>query len=587
MIHGDSFSIESVSFLLLTTFVAAVASLFNKARCLQLYDTQQVVESEQRDCEALLSLMCDGLLQVADDGDTVLENDKRCAILERVGTTAQPSLGGVMLTEMSRLQEAFHHALTGPSLLHCKLFDVNGHSWQVDFYIVKRGKMTMQTSSCKVGQHGFLVGLCAHGSQIRQLCQDIDLPDEAPGAKPRRSSPSEVGEEAISEVASVKTPATCDIFGSFYEKDGMIHSFDPLDKLIDLGVREHWFIQTVDFHMMTDDVLGSGSFGVVVGGVLLGTPVAIKTTHDADMGRGLAQLANEIRVLRRVRHPQIVLFHGAFLRHGGCGALGLIFERICGRPLELMIKAPPLEPCGVYRHQLILDVCAALRYLHGQVCPVVHGDLKASNIMVDTSFIVHRAKLLDFGLSRILAGNARKLGGTMMWMAPEIILGQRTPDTATDVFSCGSVINYVMSGHIPRSNLTRCQIKDMARRGEHGMEVPSNAMFYADTCSICQSCWNQNPQRRPPMQLVHEQLQQWDPQDLFSLTYRQRASMPQDHSTCNPHTCSQVNAASTTQANPCSTLQLLPAPRGKACDDFRENLCGSMIPSGQGKKLAL
>jgi len=342
----------------------------------------------------------------------------------------------------------------------------------------------------------------------------------------------------------VMTPATYDIFGSFYGKDGLINSPDRLDQLIDLGIREHWFIQHEDFHVMTNDVLGRGSFGVVVGGELLGIPVAIKMTHDTDIARGLAQLANEIRVLRRVRHPQIVLFHGVFLQPG-CEAFGLIFERICGRPLDLMIKAPPSEPSGAYRHQLTLDICAALRYLHGQVFPVVHGDLKASNIIVDTSFIVHRAKLLDFGLSRILAHKARKLGGTLMWMAPEIIVGKRDRDTAADIFSFGSVFCYIMSGHMPRSNLTRCQIMHMARRGEHGMEVPSSAQFYSDTFSMCDSCWHQDPERRPSMMCVHEQLLQWDCKDLSSLSFRKQASRHHGHSTWIEDDCSQANTAPT------------------------------------------
>merc|ERR1711972_986897 len=71
---------------------------------------------------------------------------------------------------------------------------------------------------------------------------------------------------------------------------------------------------------------------------------------------------------------------------------------------------------------LMTGICQGLRYLHERRPQVVHGDLKPSNVMVTTDAhgIVGHVKVLDFGLSRMLVGRVRPLGGTVRWMAPEI-----------------------------------------------------------------------------------------------------------------------------------------------------------------------
>ena len=67
----------------------------------------------------------------------------------------------------------------------------------------------------------------------------------------------------------------------------------------------------------------------------------------------------------------------------------------------------------------------ALRYLHRKCPPVVHGDLKHSNVMIETRALKHggsffQARLLEFGWSRVPSDRAKPLGGTMRWCAPEV-----------------------------------------------------------------------------------------------------------------------------------------------------------------------
>merc|ERR1711862_566944 len=94
------------------------------------------------------------------------------------------------------------------------------------------------------------------------------------------------------------------------------------------------------------------------------------------------------------------------------------------------------------RYIILADVCRALWHLHTLDPIVVHGDLKPSNIQIETlgprpASLAFQSKVLDFGLSRVLGKTTRCLGGSKNWMAPEVIKASRDlqPDTAADVFS--------------------------------------------------------------------------------------------------------------------------------------------------------
>ncbi|KAG1749532.1 kinase-like domain-containing protein [Suillus lakei] len=94
--------------------------------------------------------------------------------------------------------------------------------------------------------------------------------------------------------------------------------------------------------------------------------------------------------------------------------------------------------------QLLRDVATGLRYLHSQ--NVVHGDLTNNNILVDVS---GRAVVADFGLSFRLSELtvSYPVTGAAQWMAPELM--QVKPSIHSDMYSFGSIMNYVISGELP------------------------------------------------------------------------------------------------------------------------------------------
>merc|ERR1719356_1284607 len=122
------------------------------------------------------------------------------------------------------------------------------------------------------------------------------------------------------------------------------------------------------------------------------------------------------------------------------------------------------SPDDADRHHILVDVCCALRYLHAQRPSVVHGDLKASNILVEDWRTRAHPKLVDFGLSRLLTRKAKPLGGTLTWMAPELIQKPGMPPApSADVFSFGRLAYFVTTGIAPLSGIDPRQIVKMAR----------------------------------------------------------------------------------------------------------------------------
>ena len=84
--------------------------------------------------------------------------------------------------------------------------------------------------------------------------------------------------------------------------------------------------------------------------------------------------------------------------------------------------------------QIVRDVSQGLRFLHASKPPILHGDLKAKNILIDARF---RAKVADFGLATKTGKNG--ISGTPYWMAPEYLRGKDEYNSACDIYSFGKL----------------------------------------------------------------------------------------------------------------------------------------------------
>lgn len=289
---------------------------------------------------------------------------------------------------------------------------------------------------------------------------------------------------------------------------------DQLRDMIKLGMQEHWLIEANQLHFNPEKLIGRGNYGVILHGKLLGMPVAVKLPL-ANASLSLPDLANELRFLRRVRHPHIVAFQGACILPEA-EMLFLVEEVVKGTSLQDLLPKK-LELSAKEKHNVLLGVCRALRYLHGLRPSIAHGDLKPTNVLVlqrDKT-----PKLIDFGLSRIRANNSRQLGGTPRYMAPEVLTktAQMSQADKADVFSLGRVIFFTLTESNPLHGLSvQDVVSEAERHAVPPLQWPSSLPFHEKAPKLAAECLKPVPAERPNAAQVEKVLRSWMPSPNLS-----------------------------------------------------------------------
>ncbi|CAA3016534.1 serine threonine- kinase EDR1-like isoform X1 [Olea europaea subsp. europaea] len=233
---------------------------------------------------------------------------------------------------------------------------------------------------------------------------------------------------------------TPDRIGTHKVKEEMVSAWNrvlglPMFQNKPLLPFEEW---NIDFSELTVGTrVGIGFFGEVFRGVWNGTEVAIKVFLEQDLtAENMEDFCNEISILSRLRHPNVILFLGA-----------------CTRPPQLSMVTEYMEMGSLYylirlsgqknklswrrRIKMLRDICRGLMCLHRM--KIVHRDLKSANCLVNKHSTV---KICDFGLSRIMTDTTMRdssSAGTPEWMAPELIRNE--PFTVKcDIFSLGVIM---------------------------------------------------------------------------------------------------------------------------------------------------
>jgi Tol biopolymer transport system component len=169
-----------------------------------------------------------------------------------------------------------------------------------------------------------------------------------------------------------------------------------------------------------------------------------------------SSVVQEGRLLARVRHPNVVVVHGAE-RIDGC--VGLWMELVGGRTLAVEVKERgPLPTAEI--QQTGIHLAQALAAVHA--AGVLHRDIKAQNVMREPD---GRVVLMDFGTGLQLADDARALAGTPLYLAPEVISGGEAT-RQSDIYSLGVLLFHLATGEFPVRGRTLGEIRRAHARGE-------------------------------------------------------------------------------------------------------------------------
>lgn len=230
---------------------------------------------------------------------------------------------------------------------------------------------------------------------------------------------------------------------------------------------------------------------------VLDRDVAIKTISARSPDPlSKARLIREARHAATLAHPNVCTIYEVG-EENSTPFIAMGFVE--GRSLREISRSavPPLHDALRYGVQ----VADAVEHAHQH--GVVHGDIKSSNVVVDTS---DRPIVLDFGLARSLpqvGGGAESfsalssdgaLAGTLSHMAPEVLLGNR-PDARSDVWSLGVLLYELTTGNLPFTRQTSFET------GAAILNEPPKSMDGSIPLAvqlIIERCLNKDPGKRYP-----------------------------------------------------------------------------------------
>ncbi|CAK7349609.1 unnamed protein product [Dovyalis caffra] len=285
--------------------------------------------------------------------------------------------------------------------------------------------------------------------------------------------------------------------------------------------------------------IGLGSYGEVYRGDWHGTEVAVKRFLDQDItGESLAEFRSEfdyilqqlkdsltlcyvdaiekilaginddmlrfssqitehykfyanVRIMKRLRHPNVVLFMGAVTRAPN---LSIVTEFLPRGSLYRLLHRPNNQLDERRRLKMALDAARGMNYLHNCTPMIVHRDLKSPNLLVDKNWVL---KVCDFGLSRMKHStflSSRSTAGTAEWMAPEVLRNEPS-DEKCDVYSFGVILWELSTMQQPWGGMNPMQVVGAVGFQHRRLDIP-NDMDPA-IADIIRNCWQTDPRLRP------------------------------------------------------------------------------------------
>lgn len=206
--------------------------------------------------------------------------------------------------------------------------------------------------------------------------------------------------------------------------------------------------------------IGEGGFGAVFEGrqIATGREIALKILHPHNVSDPtvVGRFKREAEACSKLRSPNIVIIYDFDQTEDGI--LYLAMELVRGKSLQQLQRSEgPLETARVLK---ILDqVAAALGEAH--IKGIVHRDMKPENVMVETRDGEDFVKVLDFGIAKIISGDAAKNApaltafgqtvGTLEFMSPEQLRGKAL-DGRSDIYGLGMMSYEMLTGVLPFQN---------------------------------------------------------------------------------------------------------------------------------------
>ncbi|XP_011048261.1 PREDICTED: probable leucine-rich repeat receptor-like serine/threonine-protein kinase At5g15730 [Populus euphratica] len=252
-------------------------------------------------------------------------------------------------------------------------------------------------------------------------------------------------------------------------------------------------------------LIGQGAFGPVYKAQMTtGETVAVKVLAT-DSKQGEKEFQTEVMLLGRLHHRNLVNLVGYCAEKGQHMLIYVYMSK--GSLASHLYREDIKHLSWDLRVHIALDVARGLEYLHdGAVPPVIHRDIKSSNILLDHCM---RARVADFGLSReeMVDRHAANIRGTFGYLDPEYV-STGTFTKKSDVYSYGVLLFELIAGRNPQQGLMEyVELAAMNTEGKVGWEEIVDSRLDGkydvqelnEVAALAYKCVNRAPRKRPSM----------------------------------------------------------------------------------------
>ena len=209
-----------------------------------------------------------------------------------------------------------------------------------------------------------------------------------------------------------------------------------------------------NIQLYKSESLGSGSYGGVCKAKCDGLLCAAKIMHptlfdlrDPGTASYLRKFQEECHLLSLARHPNVVQYLATY--YDPDTRLPVLLMELCDESLTAFLERSPGPLSYHVQLNICLDIALALVYLHSN--GLIHRDLTGNNVLMIAGT---RAKITDFGMSKLATGNPRMTAltlcpGNLLYMSPEALDEAKSYTAKLDIFSFGVIVIQILTRQFP------------------------------------------------------------------------------------------------------------------------------------------
>lgn len=191
-------------------------------------------------------------------------------------------------------------------------------------------------------------------------------------------------------------------------------------------------------------LLGEGGMGNVylVKDFVENRIVALKLIKEKFFSnKAIDRFKNEFKLVSALKHPNIIKVYDLDV-YKETDTYFFTMEFVEGENLTTAFA----ELSYKEKLEILLQIARGLNYIHNR--HIIHFDIKTDNIFLIREKEGIKAKIMDFGLANLVEDFSGKVRGTLIYIAPEVLL-KKDIDYRVDLYSLGMVIYYIFSNKLP------------------------------------------------------------------------------------------------------------------------------------------